>query len=121
MIGYVTLGTDGRTKIRTLLAPLALLLASCATVPPAQNYDVIIRGGTIVDGSGAAPYVGDVAITGDRIVAVGPRLGGTAPRNIDATGLTVTPGFINMLSWATESLIEDGDRKSTRLNSSHRP
>ena len=93
---------------RLLVAPLALLLASCSTIPPAQNYDVIIRGGTIVDGSGAAPFVGDVAITGDRIVAVGPRLGGTGLRTIDATGLTVSPGFINMLSWATESLIEDG-------------
>jgi len=73
---------------------------------------VIIRGGTIVDGSGAAPFVGDVAITGDRIVAIGPRLAGTAPRTIDATGLTVAPGFINMLSWATESLIEDGAGES---------
>ena len=49
MIEHGTLGTDGRTKIRTFLAPLALLLASCSTIPPAQNYDVIIRGGTIVD------------------------------------------------------------------------
>ena len=84
---------------RSFFTPLALLLASCATVPPAPGYDLLIRGGTIVDGSGAAPFVGDVAITGDRIVAVGPRLAGTAPRNIDATGLTVSPGFINMLSW----------------------
>ena len=97
---------------RPLLAPLALLLASCATVPPAPVYDVVIRGGTIVDGSGGAPYVGDVAITGDRIVAVGPQLAGTAQRTIDATGLTVSPGFINMLSWATESLIEDGAGES---------
>ena len=112
MTAHGTLGTDRRTMIRTLLAPLALLLASCSTIPSAQNYDVIIRGGTIVDGSGAAPYVGDVAITGDRIVAIGPRLAGTAPRNINATGLTVAPGFINMLSWATESLIEDGAGES---------
>ena len=97
---------------RAFFTPLALLLASCATVPPAPGYDLLIRGGTIVDGSGAAPFVGDVAITGDRIVAVGPRLAGTAPRNIDATGLTVSPGFINMLSWATESLIEDGAGES---------
>ena len=112
MIEYGTLGTDRRTVIRTLLAPLAMLLASCSTIPPAQNYDLLIRGGTIIDGSGAAPYVGDVAITGDRIVAVGPRLAGTAPRTIDASGLTVAPGFINMLSWATESLIEDGAGES---------
>ena len=97
---------------RRFLAPLALLLASCATVPPSPGYDLLIRGGTIVDGSGAAPYIGDVAITGDRIVAVGPRLAGKAPRTIDATGLTVSPGFINMLSWATESLIADGAGES---------
>ena len=112
MIEYGTLGTDGRTMIQTLLAPLALLLASCSTIPPAQNYDVLIRGGIIVDGSGGAPYIGDVAITGDRIVAVGPRLSGTGLRTIDAAGLTVSPGFINMLSWATESLIEDGAGES---------
>ena len=112
MIAHGTLGTDGRTMIRTLLAPLALLLASCSTIPPAQNYDVLIRGGTIVDGSGGAPYVGDVAITGDKIVAVGPRLYGTGLRTIDAAGLTVSPGFINMLSWANESLIEDGAGES---------
>ena len=99
--------------IRPLLAPLALLLASCATLPPAApGFDLIIRGGTIVDGSGGVPFVGDVAITGDRIVAVGPSITGTAPRTIDATGLTVSPGFINMLSWATESLIEDGAGES---------
>ncbi|MCY7280297.1 MAG: D-aminoacylase, partial [Sphingomonas bacterium] len=99
--------------IRPLLAPLALLLASCATLPPtAPGYDLVIRGGNIVDGSGAAPFTGDVAISGDRIVAVGPRLAGTGLRTIDATGLTVAPGFINMLSWATESLIEDGAGES---------
>ena len=97
---------------RALLAPLALLLASCSTVPQVAGYDLVIRNGTIVDGSGGAPYVGDVAITGDRIVAVGPRLPGNAPRTIDATGLTVSPGFVNMLSWATVSLIENGAGES---------
>ena len=88
------------------------LLASCSSLPPAPGYDLLIRGGTIIDGSGAAPFVGDVAISGDRIVAVAPRLTGTAPRTIDASGLTVSPGFINMLSWANESLIEDGAGES---------
>ena len=97
---------------RALLAPLALLLATSAIAQPSPSYDVLIRGGTIVDGSGGAPFVGDVAISGDKIVAVAPRLSGTAPRTIDATGLTVSPGFINMLSWATESLIEDGAGES---------
>ena len=99
--------------MRSLIAPLALLLASCASVPlGAPTADLMIRNGTIVDGSGGAPYVGDVAVRGDRIVAVGPHLGGIAARTIDATGLTVTPGFINMLSWADESLIEDGAGES---------
>jgi len=59
------------------------------------------------DGLGGEPYPADVALAGDRIAAVGRGLG-SAERTIDATGLTVAPGFINMLSWATESLIEDG-------------
>ena len=99
------------TGLRLLLAPL-VLLASCTSIPPAPAYDILIRGGTIVDGSGGDPFTGDVAIRGDRIVAVAPRIDGAAPRIIDATGLTVTPGFINMLSWADESLIEDGAGES---------
>jgi N-acyl-D-amino-acid deacylase len=78
-----------------------------------EAVDVIIRGGTIYDGSGSPPYVGDVAIQGDSIAAVGPRLeDGGGQIEIDATGLAVAPGFINMLSWATESLIEDGRSQS---------
>ena len=95
-----------------LLAPLALLLASCTSINSAPTYDLIVRNGTIVDGNGGAPFTGDVGIRGDRIVAVAPRIAGVAPRTIDATGLTVTPGFINMLSWANESLIEDGAGES---------
>jgi len=101
--------------MRRLLLPLAFLLASCTGVaPPAQQqgYDAIIRGGTIVDGSGSAPFAGDVAIKDDRIVAVAPSIAGTAKQVIDARGLAVAPGFINMLSWATESLIEDGAGES---------
>ena len=98
--------------MRRLALPFALLLASCASVPPPATADLVIRGGTIVDGSGGAPYIGDVAVRGDRIVAVGPRLGIGAARTIDATGLTVAPGFINVLSWADESLIEDGAGES---------
>ncbi len=69
-------------------------------------YDVVIRGGTIYDGSGGAPLVGDVAIRGDRIVAVGT-VEGRGAREVRADGMAVAPGFINMLSWATESLIAD--------------
>ncbi len=95
--------------LKTLFTALAaLLLASCDSggVPP--SYDVIISGGTIYDGGGGAPYAGDVAIAGDRIAAVGDLGAATAARVVDATGLAVAPGFINMLSWAVTSLIEDG-------------
>jgi N-acyl-D-amino-acid deacylase len=100
--------------MRRSLLPLALLLfaSASAATPPNETYDILIKGGTIVDGSGGAPYVGEVAIRGDRIVAVAPSLKGTASRTIDAKGLAVAPGFINMLSWATESLIEDGAGES---------
>ncbi|HLL29398.1 MAG TPA: D-aminoacylase [Allosphingosinicella sp.] len=90
-----------------MAAVLALLLAACASAPAAQSYDTVIRGGTIYDGSGGAPYTGDVGLRGDRIAYVGPRLDGSARREVDATGLAVAPGFINMLSWANVSLIED--------------
>jgi N-acyl-D-amino-acid deacylase len=91
----------------------AALLASCATAPSTGgSYDVVISGGTIYDGSGAAPYVGDVAIEGDRIAFVGREAPRRAEREIDARGLAVAPGFINMLSWANEALIEDGRGQS---------
>jgi N-acyl-D-amino-acid deacylase len=76
-------------------------------------YDVLIRGGTIFDGSGSAPFTGDVAIRGATIEAVGPRLPeARGSIEFDADGMAVAPGFINMLSWATESLIEDGRSQS---------
>jgi N-acyl-D-amino-acid deacylase len=87
----------------------ALLLASAAQPQPAgSDYSVPIRGGTIYDGSGGQPFVGDVAIKDDKIVYVGPSAPGTAAKIVDASGEAVSPGFINMLSWAVESLIEDG-------------
>ena len=58
-------------------------------------WDLIIRNGTIVDGTGAAPFRGDVAIDGDKIVAVGD-LAGSAKREIDATGKIVTPGWVDI-------------------------
>jgi N-acyl-D-amino-acid deacylase len=85
---------------------IAVLLASTAALS-APTYDTIIRGGTIYDGTGGAPMRGDVAIKSDRIVAVG-KVRGTAKRVVDAKSLAVAPGFINMLSWANESLIADG-------------
>ena len=95
-----------------ILAPVAVLVwLLAAAVAPRPAYDVVIRGGTIYDGGGGAPYRGDVAISGDRIVAIG-RVAGRGAREIDAAGLAVAPGFINMLSWANESLIQDGRSQS---------
>lgn len=76
------------------------------------EYDVVLRNGMIYDGSGSAPYQGDVAIKGDTIVAVGAQVAGHGRTEVDATGLSVAPGFVNMLSWATDSLIADGDSQS---------
>ena len=92
--------------IRRMLS-IATLIAAAACAD-AANYDVLISGGTVYDGSGAAPFVGDVAISGERVVAVGDLSAATAESVVDATGLAVSPGFVNMLSWATESLIVDG-------------
>ena len=104
-------------RLRSMLA-LTLATAACATTPPGSGttdaavYDVLIRGGTIYDGSGRAPRVADLAIRGDSIVAIGTLGDATARREIDASGLAVAPGFINMLSWATESLLHDGRAQS---------
>jgi N-acyl-D-amino-acid deacylase len=78
-----------------------------AASQPRPAYELLISGGTIYDGSGAAPFVGDVAVKDERIVFVGPKAPGAASRTIDAKGMAVSPGFINMLSWATESLLVD--------------
>lgn len=72
------------------------------------DYDILLRNGTIYDGSGAQPLRGDLAIHGDKIAAVGSLGKASAAQTIDLDGLAVAPGFINMLSWATESLIADG-------------
>ena len=92
------------TRFTIVLVSLALL-GACSTGP---EYDVVIRNGVIYDGSGSAPYRGDLAIDGDTIVAVGSLADAGGQTEIDAQGLAIAPGFINMLSWATESLLEDG-------------
>ncbi len=105
---------------KALLTAALLLATSCTTanetamqpVAEAQAYDILIDNGMIVDGSGSTPYTGDVAIRDDRIVAVGPELTGKAGRVIDARGMAVAPGFINMLSWAGDALIADGAGES---------
>jgi len=88
-----------------------LFVSSLCVLECFGAYDVVIKSGRIYDGSGGSSYVADVAIEDDRIVAVG-RLKADADLVIDARGLAVAPGFINMLSWATDSLIEDGKSQS---------
>ncbi len=78
----------------------------------AAQYDLIIRNGTLYDGSGAKPRVGDLAINGDSIAGIGTLKGDKGKTEINAKGLAVAPGFINMLSWANESLIHDGKGQS---------
>lgn len=105
-------------SLRAGVCALALLLSAGASArrppapPPAPAYDAIIRGGTVYDGSGGAPFVADVALRGDRIAAIAAHMKGHAKKEVDARGLAVAPGFINMLSWAAEPLIQDGRGQS---------
>src|SRR5262249_20649288 len=101
------------------LLPLCVISSVLAAPAPAlcserptEMYDVLIRGGTVYDGSGKAPKRADVALKGDRVAAVGDLGDATAKVVIDAKGLAVAPGFINMLSWSTESLLHDGRGQS---------
>ncbi len=101
--------------------PLVLNIAMCAVVAMCvvavgcgspDQYDVVLRNGMIYDGSGGEPYVGDVAFSGDVIAALGNIGEATGRTEIDVSGLAVSPGFVNMMSWANESLIEDGHSQS---------
>jgi N-acyl-D-amino-acid deacylase len=98
-----------------LLLSAAVLLPSCAPGREGPEYDLILRNGMIYDGSGGEPVRGDVAVRDDRIVAIGDVGDARAADEIDANGLAVAPGFINVLSWATESLIQDGRSMSDML------
>src|SRR5438477_1861799 len=75
-------------------------------------FDIVIKGGTVYDGTGGEGHITDVAIRGDRIAGVGDFAKASAKKTIDARGLAVAPGFINMLSWSNESLIQDGRSQS---------
>ncbi len=90
------------------LTALVVAASLGAAKPPPRAYDLVIRGGQILDGSGNAGMPGDVAVKGDRIAYVGPHAPGRGRREIDARGKAVAPGFINMLSWSNQSLIADG-------------
>lgn len=88
-----------------LLFLLILLLGSCQKP---ESYQLILRNAFILDGSGTPGYTGDIGINGDTIAALGNLKKNQAEKEIDLGGLAIAPGFINMLSWANESLIEDG-------------
>src|SRR5262245_43151495 len=85
-----------------------LTLIIACTQPPQQEFDYILRDGTIYDGTGKPSFKGDVAIQGDTIVAIGDLKNVRGKKEIDASGLAIAPGFINMLSWADRSLLLDG-------------
>ena len=101
--------TNRAHRFRTALILVLGALAACS---PPPTYDIVLRGGTIYDGSGGAGYVGDIAIDGDTVVALGDIGKANGRQEFDVTGLAVAPGFINMLSWAVVSLIEDGRSQS---------
>ena len=91
---------------------LFFLLTTCIACHQEPTYDIIIRNGMIYDGNGGQPLAGDIAIQADTIAAIGDLSKASAKEIIDANGMAIAPGFINMLSWATESLIEDGHSQS---------
>ncbi len=95
--------------MRNLIFIALVLFAACT---PGSEYDLILRNGMIYDGTGSAPFVGDIAINGDTIAALGNLKSADGKSEVDASQLAVAPGFINMLSWAGESLIEDGRSQS---------
>ena len=92
-------------KLLRTLFPVLLIACGCT---PHAEYDVLIRNGQIIDGSGSPAFRGDIGIRADTIAVIGDLKNAKGRTEIDAEGLTVAPGFINMLSWSVESLIEDG-------------
>lgn len=107
---------DGVCASRIPPRPLRSSVATVASGAPEkaenQKFDHLIQGGTVYDGSGGKPRRADVAIRGDRVVEIGSIDAKDAANVIDASGMAVAPGFINMLSWSTESLLEDGRSQS---------
>jgi N-acyl-D-amino-acid deacylase len=103
-----SLAGGARWRVKSILMTLTMVLALPAVAAPAKGqHDTVIRNGLIFDGSGNAPYVGDVAIDKDRIAYVGPHAPGTGRSEIDAHRKAVSPGFINMLAHPEESLLVD--------------
>jgi N-acyl-D-amino-acid deacylase len=110
---------SGRTAVVYLRAcALTLIFALCvagctatdapATAPDTKSVDLIIRNGVVYDGTGGEPVSRSIAVDDGRVVATGTLDGYVATQNVDAQGLAVAPGFINVLSWAPDSLLHDG-------------
>ena len=108
MIKPLELLRKALAAILVTVLPIATLAGPRPQSPRARTFDVIIRGGTVYDGTGGAPIRVDVGINGDRIAAIGNLKSANAKTVVDATGLAVAPGFINMLSWSVDSMIVDG-------------
>ena len=85
-----------------------MVLGSLTSQAQMLEYDVILRHGTIYDGSGGRAYVGDVAIQADTLAAIGDLASAKGKTEIDCTAMAISPGFINMLSWADGTLLQDG-------------
>jgi N-acyl-D-amino-acid deacylase len=102
-------------RVHALLTAVLLACVGCSSppaAPPAPAFDAIIRGGMVYDGTGSPARRADIGIKSDRITRIGDLSSESAKTTTDATGRAVAPGFINMLSWATESLLADGRSQS---------
>src|SRR5262245_19007858 len=91
---------------------LTLVFFLCALAATPQDFDILIRNGRIADGTGNPSFHGDVGIKNGKIAALGKLPGRTAARTIDATGLVVCPGFIDMHNHSDESILSDGNAES---------
>ena len=100
------------SRAKSTLATLVLVLLSAVACHKSVEYDLILRGGVLYDGSGDKPRMADIAVQNDTIVAIGDLSKARGRAEIDAQGLAVAPGFINMMSQAGQTLIEDGKAQS---------
>ena len=106
------IGVSTSFRLGAFLILIAMSPVAGGAELSSRTFDVLIKGGMLYDGTGKKPRVADVAIRGDRIAGLGDFAADQAVVVVNAKGMAVAPGFINMLSWSTESLIEDGRSQS---------